>query len=423
MHTRRIALGVLVGLMNGLLGTRTAAQNVKVEIGRAEALFREGRFDEADAAARAVLDRTAVHARALGLRGAVTLWRNQPAEAALWLTRALEQTPRDKLLAELLGEALYRQNQFAAAAPWFVRAGQAAKARKLESFGATAPYRAEGGPGIVRFLQTDPLPLVEIGVNDQASALFLLDTGGGEIYVDTALARALGLPSFGRERGTFGGDTRGTMEHSRVTALTIGALTIRDVPALIMPIRGLLTAPDGRGLDGVLGTTVLSRFLATIDYPGAQLILRPHTAALEAARTARRMEVPFWLAGDHYIVAWGRLHESQPQLFFVDTGLGGGAFAAPASTLASARVTLGQSSIGTFGGGQGKVRPYPIDRLSLGDVERRNLQGFAGVFPKGLEDKELGFHVGGLISHEFFKPFALTMDFVRMRLILTEPGN
>ena len=32
-----------------------------------------------------------------------------------------------------------------------------------------------------------------------------------------------------------------------------------------------------------------------------------------------------------------------------------------------------------------------------------------------------GFHIEGLIAQAFFQPYALTLDFMRMRLLLAEP--
>ena len=43
------------------------------------------------------------------------------------------------------------------------------------------------------------------------------------------------------------------------------------------------------------------------------------------------------------------------------------------------------------------------------------LPGVAGAFPPSLEHSE-GFRIAGLISHAFFRPYAVTFDFDRMRL-------
>jgi len=50
-----------------------------------------------------------------------------------------------------------------------------------------------------------------------------------------------------------------------------------------------------------------------------------------------------------------------------------------------------------------------------------DLQGVAFEAPSSILGDKLGFHIGGLISHQFFRSHALTLDFERMQLIL-EPA-
>jgi hypothetical protein len=128
--------------------------------------------------------------------------------------------------------------------------------------------------------------------------------------------------------------------------------------------------------------------------------------------------VSFWMAGDHYMVAWGSVNESQPMLFFVDTGLAGGGFTCPESTLKEGGIKLQENlaSEGVGGGGKVKVIPFVVEELTFGEAKGQNIQGlFTGAFP--LENA-FGFRIGGLISHGFFRPYALTLDFTGMRLFL-----
>ena len=358
------------------------------------------------------------------LRAAVALLEHRAAAAAVPLERAVSRRPRDKIAAGLLGEALYRQDRFEAAAPWLARAGQPARARKLASFAGTTPYRYTGEPGPVPFLQTDPLPVVEAGIDDGRTGLFLIDTGAGEVYLDRTFARELQVPSFGVERGGFGGGLVGRYEHGRVRALQLGGMSVRDLPVVLLDTRPLMALPDGQRIDGILGTVLFYHFLVTIDYPGGRLVFRPATAEgrrqFESSVEGRsRIEVPFWMSDDHYMVAWGRLNESEPRLFFVDTGLGGAAFTAPPSMLAEAGIhTFGPKERGRVAPGEIAVQTFPIERLSLGAAQQRDLLGMAGPFPGPLE-REHRFRIAGLISHGFFRPYQLTFDFARMRLILT----
>jgi hypothetical protein len=76
---------------------------------------------------------------------------------------------------------------------------------------------------------------------------------------------------------------------------------------------------------------------------------------------------------------------------------------------------------GLGGGGKMSIIPFEIDELTLGDALERNIHGVTGAFPPQIENA-FGFHIGGLISHEFFRPYALTLDFTRMHFILKRSG-
>ena len=104
-------------------------------------------------------------------------------------------------------------------------------------------------------------------------------------------------------------------------------------------------------------------------------------------------------------------------LFFVDTGLAGAGFTCPPSTVKAVGLELRQDQAGKGQGGGGEMAfvPFVVDELSLGEVRRQRVDGVAGPFPPQLE-WDLGFHLGGLISHQFFRSGALTLDFAAMRL-------
>jgi hypothetical protein len=121
------------------------------------------------------------------------------------------------------------------------------------------------------------------------------------------------------------------------------------------------------------------------------------------------------------MVAWGTVNNSEPFLMFADTGLGGGGFLCPESTIKAAGIDLtGLPSFeGIGGGGPVRVTPFNMDSITLGDATRTNVRCFFGGFPMQTE-YALGFRIGGIISHGFFRPYALTFDFDRMQLLLTK---
>lgn len=391
----------------------------------ASRLFREGKFSEAERACASLLRKDRNNFQALLLRGRIALFGNRLIDAHKWLNTAAGLKPNEKEPKSLLAEIFYRRDEFQKAVPLLREAGKEVMARQMESFKGLVPYRIEGKRRVarLRFSHTDPLPLVSIRVNGE-EANVIIDTGGSELILDTEFGKKVGVISFGREVRTFGGGSRAPVELGRADSVALGEVEVRNVPVHVMSTRAFAAAARGKPVGGVLGTVLLYHFLATLDYPGGQLILEPRTkgslSQLErTAKTDGQGTIPFWMAGDHFIVAWGRVNQSAPALFFVDTGLAGAGFTCPRSILDEAGIKLSEERAGEGIGGGGRVRivPFEIDELALGNATERKLRGFFGPFPESLE-YSLGFRIGGIISHQFFRSYALTFDFDGMRLFL-----
>jgi hypothetical protein len=201
-------------------------------------------------------------------------------------------------------------------------------------------------------------------------------------------------------------------------------MEVKNVPVTILSTRAFSVAAQGKPICGFIGTIFLYHFLSTLDYPGGALILQRRSPANlkrleQQAKAEKQLIVPFWMAGDHFMVAWGQINQNHPLLFFVDTGLAGGGFLCPESIVKDAGIKLpeGKEFEGVGGGGKVKSVPFLVDELSLGQAKQRNITGVAGAFPPSLEFSQ-GFRIGGIISHQFFRPYALTFDFTGMRLFL-----
>ncbi|MBI4538041.1 MAG: aspartyl protease family protein [Gemmatimonadetes bacterium] len=408
-----------------ILSARAGAQPLRVDLERGDSLFREGRFEDAAQAYRQVLDRAPASFRAQLLLGQIALLGNHLDEAQQRASRALELAPDDPIPRSLLAEVFYRRDELERAAPLLRAAGREAKARKLESFRGVPPYDIGGERDATRlpFVQTDALPVVEVRVNGGGLANFIIDTGASEVILDPRFARDVGAREFGSEVGTFAGGLKSTFVHGTVDSLALGDFVVRHVPVQLLDTRPLAAVAGGRQVDGIIGTVLLYHFLATLDYPGGALVLRRRTAQnlarfeKEAGADAQTV-VPFWMAGDHFVVAWGSVN-GRAYLLFVDTGLAGLAFTCPESTVKEAGIEIVESRarVGTGGGGKLSVVPFVLTELALADAVGRDVAGVFGPFPPSLEHN-LGFRIGGLISHGFFRGHALTLDFTGMRLFL-----
>lgn len=390
----------------------------------ADNLFQAGQFAEAERLLAQVLREDPKNFHATLRLGNIALLGNRLSDAEQRLSRAMGLEPDATPAKTLLAEAFYRRDDFQKAARILRLAGKDVVAQKLESFKGVTPY-AIAGPGqatLLKFVSTDPLPVVQVRVNDSNLVNFLIDTGGAEVILDAEFASQVGALRFGTETGTFGGGLQGAVQHARVDSVTLGDFTVRHIPVHLLDNRRF--SIGGRRIDGIIGTVLLYHFLATLDYPNGQLVLRLKTPAnlkrLEReARDEQHVVIPFWMAGDHYMVARGAVNNSKPLLFFVDTGLAGNGFTCPESTLREAGITLQERNAreGKGGGGTFKIVPFEVDSLSLGGATERQVPGVLGPFPAVLENS-FGFRIAGLISHQFFRSYVLTLDFTGMRLFL-----
>ena len=392
----------------------------------ADSLFKAGKFAEAEKFYAQALDKDPKDYRALVRMGYLALLSNRLDEAQNWLSKAIELKPKDPSPKSLLAEAYYRRDDFARAAPLFRAIGQEAKAAQLESFKSAPPYQIESQieSTSLKFVMTDPLPVVQVRVNGKEPVNFFIDSGGAEFILDPAFAQEVGAAKYGSETGAFGGGKKAAFEFGRVDSVTLGDFKIKNVPVQLLDVRRFSQPVfGGKRVDGILGTVVLYHFLATLNYPGGELLLRRKTggsksAFAKEAEQGQFISMPFWMAGDHYMVAWGTVNKRGPMLFFVDTGLAGGGFTCPESTLKEAGIKLleNQASESIGGGGKMKSVPFMVEGLTFGEARESNIPGsFLGPFQ--LENA-FGFHIGGLISHAFFWPYALTFDFTGMKIFL-----
>src|SRR3990172_5915266 len=111
------------------------------------------------------------------------------------------------------------------------------------------------------------------------------------------------------------------------------------------------------------------------------------------------------------MITWGTVNRRVPLLLFVDTGLAGAGFTCPRSTLKEVGIPLPDGvREGIGAGGMMWTIPFKLAELALGEATEKGIQGIFGPFPPPLE-KMFRFRIGGIISHEFFKWYAFTLDF------------
>jgi len=427
---------------------------VKDLLAQAKGLYREGKFAEAESLYLKALQLDPKNTEALKGLGVLALWNNRLQEAEEFFAQARKHSPLPQRiwpfnLSLQAASALvyYRANRLAEASRHFYAAAGLglgpfaslkAHADHLAAFGTTTPYVIEG-PQETRlpFVVTDPLPVVRVGVNDSEPEYFVIDTGAAELMLEPRFAQRVGARLSGRLGGTFAGGKQAAVGLGRVDSVSLGEFLIRNVPVNVLENR--LTWEElhklfGREIRGIVGTLLLYQFLPTLDYADGALILRRKTLenlrAFEQQAEARGAKaIPFWMTQTHFLVAWGRVNGHGPYLLSVDTGLAGKGFTAPESTLKEVGIVVDwtQAEEGFGGGGKTKTVEIVVEELALGigedQVVERDVLGSAIEGDEKNPNYQQGFRVGGIISHQFFRKYALTFDFLGMRLFLERKEN
>ena len=396
--------------------------------------FQAGKFAEAGKLYSQIVTQNPKDYSATLQLGRIALLSNRLDDAQKWLEKAITLQPGNADPKVMLAEALYRRDDFqrAAASLKGVDVSSNKLVREqyptlnvamLESFKGQPPYvlEANGASTRVKFVKTDPLPLVNVRVNGGKEVIFFIDTGGSEVTLDTDFAKELGVPQFGAVQGTFSGGQHAEVQLGRIESLTLGDWTIKNVPTAMLPLRQLSEGFGVKQIDGIIGTTLFYHFLTTMDYPHGELLLRRKTAENLKEFTkspGKKVTVPIWMASDHFMVGWGRVETLPPTLLFVDTGLTGAGVKLAESVIKEAGIKLEEkkASEGAGGGGTLTVVPYTVHQLSFGDIKEENVPGvYDGPFPW---ENMFGFHLAGMVGHDFFKPYAVTFDFQNMQIFL-----
>ena len=232
-----------------------------------------------------------------------------------------------------------------------------------------------------------------------------LDTGGNFLHMSPQKAADLGIETEAYGQGV-ANNQKTDVWAGVASSLVLGDASLENVPVFA------IDALSGQAEDLViLGTRILSNFLTTWDNDSGRLILTPRGAAA-AARVhyeqygAGGEELPFYLAGDHYMWAHGSVGDN-PVLYFVDTGLVTIDEKGRQPGLMMPRDVLDRWSIdpgsSTFLDVPGSVRlgsgGVAQEGISLMVSDRRNLASWHGLQPDAL------------LSHGFLKDFVWTIDF------------
>jgi hypothetical protein len=259
--------------------------------------------------------------------------------------------------------------------------------------------------------------------------------------LDTRLAVDAGIRLGGKEHRNFAGGMPAEVIYGHVEELLLESTRIRDIPVQVIDIPHSLADwfPD-LPIHGILGTGLFARFTTTLDYHNQYLHLERHETPAEAVQeyiTSDQPDsaqtvfdnpgsdkaAPVWLAENQLLLTRAELPALKQGIWFLDSGMTGGAFAVPETSVETLGLTVDQSDmlVGTGGGGTLHGHKLRVDWLRLDRLCRHNPDGvMLDSFP--LEYSH-GFAIQGLIGHDLLHDAVLKLDFPAMRLLLTTVEN
>ncbi len=279
----------------------------------------------------------------------------------------------------------------------------------------------------ITFERESVRPIVQVRVNGSKEVLrFVLDTGSGMSVISEKTAKRLGIKAVARggmARGV-GGVGKFEIVYGFLSTLDIGDVRISNVPVYIRRIYA-----SGRDVDGYIGLSVISKYVATVDYgprkftlsrqrdndedpfdPSKGIALR----ARSAAPTNRRMEIPMRITSSGFLSGEVRLQGiERPLNFILDTG-------ADISVISDALYK--SEDFNSFARGDSKaiygaagitdgVMILNLPRISVGAHAREGIE--AAVLDLEPVNETSGFDQVGILGANFLRHFRVIFDFQR----------
>jgi predicted aspartyl protease len=393
---------------------------------RGEIEFRRGHFDQADAFYKEALKLDSKNARAHFGAGKLAMGKVKTKLAVQEIMRAVELDPQEPIYRLYASEALGIDKKYAEQRKQleeYLRLNPRDEDRLTEAKAALETLKAFGSeevgaieapenPAPVRFRQSLNLIFANVIVNGKGPYDFAIDTGATQTVISEKLAAELGLQPI-TSTMVFGIGGAGKVETKiyKMKELTVGDVKIRNTPV------GTFNDPLISQLaDGILGTSVLSDFLITVNYPAGQLELTrkrtpgaPSTEVLPVWFFSNLLLLPLDVNGKrgNFIVDTGAVttvvsHGMAEQLGITESTPG-------------ARIDLGIAGVGGF---EGVVLKVPDVTFKTA----KNAEEFPQVVAIDLKhiSKMIGTEVAGVVGYDFFSDYKLTLDYYAGEVRLTK---
>jgi predicted aspartyl protease len=271
---------------------------------------------------------------------------------------------------------------------------------------------APENPGPIRFQKSLNLLFAEVMINGQGPFSFVIDTGASQTVFSEQLSLKLGLPPL-TTTVIHGVGGLGKIESRifRADELKIGDVTVRNLPV------GTFSDPLVSSIaDGIIGTSMLSDFVLTINYPENQLEL--HRAAPAPAENAER--IPAWYFNNLLLIPLQV--NGHTGNFLIDTG----AVTTVLSHTMAAAMGVNEdtpgaklnSALAGVGGIQGAVLQVPGITMKTA----RYTEEFEQLISIDLKSisRMIETELAGVVGFDFLENYRVTIDYTRAEVWLSK---
>src|SRR5207253_7578757 len=216
----------------------------------------------------------------------VDFYENRLDSALKGLRRAVDLDPEEPDYVFNLGQASARSEKYKEAADSYERflaiapktaAARRARIRELIDFlrylgRQSALYEVAGRKTDMSFDPVDGRPVLKVRINGGKELLrFVLDTGSGMSVISEVTAKKLGVGPVARGglARAVGGGGKFEIVYGFLSSLELGDVKINSVPVYIRHF-----FDNKAPVDGYLGLSVISKFIASVDYGNSTFTLR-----------------------------------------------------------------------------------------------------------------------------------------------------
>ncbi len=294
-------------------------------------------------------------------------------------------------------------------------------------------YSVAGDKTSLPFEAVDGRPVLKIRVNGGKELLrFVLDTGSGMSVVSEKTAKKLGLHPVARggQARAVGGGGKFEIVYGFVSSLELGDIRVERVPVYIRHFYDQVVP-----VDGYLGVSAISKFVATVDYGENTLSLSrqggpvgfeyrdPGSIRFENdMHRPKIIEIPVRTTASGFLSGEVQLDGiEKPQNFIIDTGA---TISVVSEKLAEQEdlttTNLEPVRMRVFGaaGIAEDVKRILLPKVALGAFAREQIS--AAVLDMEPINETSGFTQSGILGGNFLQHFRVAFDF-RRGLIWLEP--